>query len=61
MTIDPAGCYLTRTGRRIGIIGPCPGARKHFAWLTTAGYYVTRDGRAALRGTSAADLCQRIE
>lgn len=61
MTIDPAGCYLTRDGKRVGIVGPCPGARRKFLWITTRGYYVTADGRAALRGESSLDLCERVE
>lgn len=61
MTIDPTKVYLDRTARRIGIL-----AKSHmpessrWRWLTTRGYYVQADGRAAHRGESSRDLVQQV-
>ena len=49
------GLYLSRHGRQVGIVQD-RGAAQTWRWLTTGGYYVTADGRAALVGESSKDL-----
>lgn len=62
MIVEPSGLYLTRTARRVGITGPAPGCAQRFRWVTTAGYYVTADGRASLAGgVTSLDLCARVD
>ena len=57
MTIRIAlhGLYLSRHGRQVGIVQD-RGASQTWRWLTTGGYYVLADGRAALVGESSRDL-----
>lgn len=55
------GLYLTRNGREVGILGPAnmpPSSR--WKWLTTRGYYVTADGRAAVTGEASEDLVRDL-
>ena len=61
MTIEPTKAYLDRTGRRIGILAKSrmPESSR-WRWLTTRGYYVQADGRAAHRGESRHDLVQQL-
>lgn len=62
MIVEQSGAYLTRTGRRVGIRGVAPGRARRFRWVTTAGYYVTADGRASLAGgATSLDLCARVD
>lgn len=62
MTIDPKRRYLSRNGRAVSIIGPAPGTRHRFAWITSRGYYVTADGHASLTGREhSLDLVKLID
>lgn len=49
------GLYLSRHGKQVGIVQD-RGASQTWRWLTTGGYYVLDDGRAALVGESSKDL-----
>lgn len=55
MLIVKHGLYLSRNGRTVGIVQD-RGPGQTWRWLTTQGYYVTADGRAALVGESSKDL-----
>lgn len=61
MLIHPAGLYLTRNGRRVGIRAD-RGERQRWRWITTLGYYVQADGRATARrgGESRLDLVREV-
>lgn len=60
MTITPTARYLTRNGRTVTIKSD-RGAGQRWRWVTSMGYYVTADGRAALRGTSVLDLMKEVK
>jgi len=61
ITIAPNGLYLSRTGRQVGIVGPANmPAASPWRWLTTRGYYVLADGRAALKGECVEDLVRDV-
>jgi hypothetical protein len=49
MKIELNGLYLSRHGREIGIVAD-RGERQIWRWLTSRGYYVTKDGRASIAG-----------
>lgn len=53
--VTPHGLYLSRNGRTVGILQD-RGAGQTWRYLTTRGYYVLADGRAALVGESVCDL-----
>lgn len=59
MKIHPAGLYLDRIGRRVGIVRD-RGAGQHWRWITTRGYYVSEAGRATLCGEVREDLVADI-
>lgn len=55
------GLYLSRHGREVGIVGPAgTPSSSRWRWLTTRGYYVTADGRAAIVGECSDDLVKDI-
>lgn len=61
MIIKPDGLYLSRTGRTVGIAAPAHMPEtSRWRWLTTRGYYVLADGRAAVVGESSDDLVADI-
>lgn len=59
MLIRLNGVYLTRTAKRVGIMRD-RGSGKVWRWVTTLGYYVTADGRAALHGDTSLDLVRDV-
>lgn len=59
MLIHPTSRYLTRHGQSVTIERD-RGAGQVWRWVTSKGYYVTADGRAALRGQSRWDLMQEV-
>lgn len=58
-TIRLNGLYLSRTAREVGIVRD-RGAGQFWRWVTSLGYYVTEDGRAARQGESSQDLVKDI-
>lgn len=61
MKIELGRLYLNRTAREVGIIGPARmGESSPWRWLTTRGYYVQDDGRAAHVGQCSDDLVRDI-
>lgn len=55
------GLYLSRNGRQVGIVGPARmPASSAWRWLTTRGYYVMENGRAAAVGESVEDLVRDV-
>jgi hypothetical protein len=59
--IVPHGLYLSRNGRQVGIVGPAGmPASSDWRWLTTRGYYVMADGRAAAVGECVEDLVRDV-
>lgn len=60
MTVSPTSRYLTRNARTVTIARD-RGEGQRWRWVTSMGYYVTADGRAALRGTSALDLVKELK
>lgn len=59
LTVVKHGLYLTRNARQVGIARD-RGEGEQWRWLTTAGYYVLADGRAALIGESVKDLVRDL-
>lgn len=59
MEIKLNGLYLTRTAREVGIVRD-RGVGLTWRWVTTLGYYVRDDGRAAIGGDSSQDLVRDI-
>ena len=59
LRISPSKVYLDRSGHRVGIRHD-RGHGQAWRWLTTKGYYVREDGKAAWVGTSSKDLVVEI-
>lgn len=55
MIIERGGLYLNRSGKRVGITRD-RGPGEVWRWVTTLGYYVMANGRAAYVGNSDKDL-----
>lgn len=59
MQVQINGLYLTRTARQVGIVRD-RGAGERWRWVTTLGYYVTCDGRAAYGSETSQDLVRDV-